>query len=182
VVLSSRISGGRLFNIFHYLSHQNATGAWEATPALSQKEEGGLKALQNSTNGEILFVDAIDNANHRKVRLALQSVPLGPGRANVGIYYKALPSNQRNAPVWKNYTAKDFAKGWSGPLKVSPIGSAYSTMVQQTDGRIAFFYEEETYGKGACYTNMYVPLTLERITDGKFSALHTQLPPKAKRR
>ena len=55
-------------------------------------------------------------------------------------------------------------------------------MVQQTDGRIAFFYEEETYGKGACYTNMYVPLTLERITDGKFSALRTQLPPKAKRR
>ena len=182
VVLSSRISGGRLFNIFHYLSHQNATGAWEATPSLSQNEEGGLKALQNSTNGEILFVDAIDNANRRKVRLALQSVPLGPGRANVGIYYKALPSNQRNAPVWKNYTAKDFAKGWSGPLQVSPIGSAYSTMVQQTDGRIAFFYEEETYGKGACYTNMYVPLTLERITDGKFSALHTQLPPKAKRR
>ena len=45
VVLSSRISGGRLFNIFHYLSHQNATGAWEATPALSQNEGGGLKAL-----------------------------------------------------------------------------------------------------------------------------------------
>ena len=147
-----------------------------------QLEEGGLKALQNSTNGEILFVDAIDNVNRRKVRLALQSVPLGPGRANVGIYYKALPTNKRRAPEWEHYTAKDFATGWGGPLKVTTLGSAYSTMVQQTDGRIAFFYEEETYGKGACYTNMYVPLTLERITDGKFSALHTQLPPKAKRR
>ena len=182
VLLSSRVSGGRLFNIFHYLSERNATGAWEQQPVLSQKENGGIKALQNSTNGEILLVDARDNATHRPVRLALQSVPLGPGRANVGIYYKALPTNKRRAPEWEHYTAKDFATGWGGPLKVTTLGSAYSTMVQQTDGRIAFFYEEETYGKGACYTNMYVPLTLERITDGKFSALRTQLPPKAKRR
>ena len=44
-------------------------------------------------------------------------------------------------------------------------------MVQQKDGRIAFFYEEETYGKGLCYTNMYRPLTLEQITGGKFAAI-----------
>ena len=49
VLLSSRVSGGRLFNIFHYLSERNATGAWEQQPVLSQKENGGIKALQNST-------------------------------------------------------------------------------------------------------------------------------------
>ena len=181
VALSSRTWGGRYFNIFHYRNARLAEGEWGEV-AYSSADNQGVDAQKNSTNGGILIIPARRTSDNRKTWVALQSVPLGPGRSNVGIYYKALPTNKRRAPEWEHYTAKDFATGWGGPLKVTTLGSAYSTMVQQTDGRIAFFYEEETYGKGACYTNMYVPLTLERITDGKFSALRTQLPPKAKRR
>lgn len=165
VVLSSRAYGGRFFNVFHYMSHVNGTGAWENDAVHSAEMPNGVKALQNSTNGEILIVQAVERATGKKMPLVLQSVPLGPGRANVGIYFKPLTSAQTYA------TAKDFATDWSGPFQVSALLSAYSTMVQQKDGRIAFFYEEETYGKGLCYTNMYRPLTLEQITGGKFAAI-----------
>ena len=168
VVLSSRAYGGRFFNVFHYMSYKNATGTWENVAVHSAEVAGGVKALQNSTNGEILIVPAVERATGKKVPLALQSVPLGPGRANVGVYYKALSSES-------DYnTAKGFAQNWSGPFQVSTHLSAYSTMVQQQDGRIAFFYEEETYGRGLSYTNMYRPLTLEQITGGKFAPISTK--------
>ncbi|RKV75887.1 MAG: exo-alpha-sialidase [Alloprevotella sp.] len=168
VVLSSRAYGGRFFNVFHYMSHKNATGTWDAEAVHSAEVAGGVKALQNSTNGEILIVPAVERATGKKLPLALQSVPLGPGRANVGVYYKPLHTDKDYA------TGKDFAQNWSGPFQVSTNLSAYSTMVQQQDGRIAFFYEEETYGKGLSYTNMYRPLTLEQITGGKFAPISTQ--------
>lgn len=181
VVLSSRVGGGRFFNIFRYISEHNAAGTWEKEPVYSADRAGGIAVKQNSTNGEILCVDATENATGRRVRLVLQSVPLGPGRANVGIFYKELPGWKPSAAEWKTYTAKDFAAGWSKPFQVSELNGAYSTMVQQSDGRIAFFYEEETYGKDADYTNMYVPLTIERITDGKYRAVKSQAPRKAAR-
>ena len=161
VLLSSRAWGGRHYNIYNYISQRKATGVWQEV-AVSQEQEGGVVAKENSTNGEILIVDAIDNATGKTVPLALQSVPLGPGRANVGIYYKALNSKDDYA------TTVAFATGWSGPYQVSDINSAYSTMVQQPDGRIAFFYEEETYGPNTAYTNMYIPLSLTQITKGAF--------------
>ena len=163
VLLSSRAWGGRHYNIYNYISQRKATGVWQEV-AVSQEQEGGVVAKENSTNGEILIVDAIDNATGKCTSLALQSVPLGPGRANVGIYYKALYSrDDYDTPV-------DFATGWRGPYQVSDINSAYSTMVQQPDGRIAFFYEEETYGPNTAYTNMYIPLAIDQITQGAFKA------------
>lgn len=161
VVLSSRSWGGRHYNIFNYISQRKATGVWQEV-AVSNEQQGGVVAKENSTNGEILIVDAISDATGKCVPLALQSVPLGPGRANVGIYYKMLESRaDYDTPI-------DFAMGWSGPYQVSDINSAYSTMVQQPDGRIAFFYEEETYGPNTAYTNMYIPLSLEQITAGEY--------------
>lgn len=161
VVLSSRAWGGRHYNIYNYISRRKATGVWQ-TAVASNEQEGGVIAKQNSCNGEILIVDVYDNTAGKTVPLALQSVPLGPGRSNVGIYYKPLHSKY-------NYeTAANFASDWQGPFLVSDINSAYSTMCLQPDGRIAFFYEEETYGAGAAYTEMYIPLSVEQITDGKF--------------
>lgn len=182
VVLSGRMSGGRFFNIFHYISRRNGAGTWEKFPVASAEQPNGIVARQNSTNGEILFVDAIENSTGKQVRMALHSVPLGPGRNNVGIYYKKLPDWKPTAPEWKNYTAKDFATNWSKPYQVSQLGSAYSTMIQQEDGRIAFFYEEETYGKGLCYTNMYIPIDLEQITAGAFRAVRSQKPQPVRRK
>ena len=43
-------------------------------------------------------------------------------------------------------------------------------MCQQSDGRIAFFYEEETYGPGAAYTEMFRPISVSEITGGTYVA------------
>lgn len=163
VLLSSRAYGGRHYNIYNYVSKANATGKWQEV-AVSQEQKGGVVAKENSCNGEILILNVVNKATGKRVPLALQSVPLGPGRANVGIYYKALNSEEDYA------TSAAFATGWSGPYQVSDINSAYSTMVQQKDGRIAFFYEEETYGPNTAYTNMYIPLSIAQITEGAFKA------------
>lgn len=161
VLLSSRSWGGRHYNIYNYISRRKATGLWQEV-AVSNEQEGGVVAKQNSTNGEILIVDALNNATGKAVPLALQSVPLGPGRANVGIYFKPLSSSY-------NYeTSANFATDWQGPYQVSDINSAYSTMCLQADGRIGFFYEEETYGPNTAYTEMYIPLSVEQITKGAF--------------
>ena len=92
--------------------------------------------------------------------LALQSLPAGPKRTNVTIYYKELSTPETyNTPL-------RFASNWEGHFQVSKTGSAYSTMIQQRDGRIAFFYEEEP----EWYQMVYRALTLDEITGGRFSA------------
>ena len=97
-----------------------------------------------------------------RLTLALQSVPLGPGRTHVGIYFKALTSATDYA------TPAKLAWGWSGPYEVSRLGSAYSTMVRQRDGSLGFLFEESTHG--ADYTIVYRRLTLEQITRGVYRA------------
>lgn len=161
VLLSSRAWGGRHYNIYTYTSPATAEGAWQQV-AVSQDQKGGVVAKENSTNGEILIINAVNCSTGKRVPLALQSVPLGPGRANVGIYYKPLASKDDYA------TSAAFATGWSGPYQVSTINSAYSTMCLQPDGRIGFFYEEETYGPNTAYTNMYIPLAIDQITKGEY--------------
>ena len=163
VVLSSRAWGGRHFNIFNYISRRKATGLWQEVVA-SQEQEGGVVAKQNACNGEILIINTIDQSKGKTIPVAFQSVPLGPGRYRVGIYYKPLHSS------YDYVTPATFATGWEGPYVVSEINSAYSTMCQQSDGRIAFFYEEETYGPGAAYTEMYRPISVSEITGGKYEA------------
>lgn len=66
---------------------KTATGSWGKVIA-SDAKNMGVAAHKNSCNGEVLIVDA--KKNGKKVKLLLQSVPVGPGRNNVGIYYKAL--------------------------------------------------------------------------------------------
>ena len=160
VVLSSRVSGGRLFNIFTFTDFENAEGSW-ATHATSNASNGGVVAKGNSTNGEILIMPAIRKADSEKVWIALQSVPFGNERANVGIFYKELASAEDyNTPA-------NFAKEWDGSYQVSNMGSAYSTMCFQSDSTIAFLYEESTYG--ANYTIVYKNYTLEQITDSLYT-------------
>lgn len=164
VVLSSRMWGGRYFNTFSYISQRKATGMW-AEPIASTQAQRGVVAQQNACNGEILMVDAIDQKTGKSVPVVLQSVPLGPGRTRVGIYYKPLYS------PYDYQTPALFAANWRGPYEVTPLSSAYSTMILQPDGRIGFFYEEATYGAEAAYTEMYRPICLGQITNGEFRTL-----------
>lgn len=160
ILLSSRAWGGRLFNIFAYSNKQTGEGTW-GTPAKSDQSNNGVVAQGNACNGEILILPVKRKSDSQQLFLALQSVPFGNGRANVGIFYKELPS--LNAYV----TPEAFARDWTGHKQISKMGSAYSTMLLQNDQKIAFYYEESTYG--ADYTEVYLPLSLEEITDNAYT-------------
>lgn len=157
VLLSSRKHGGRYYNVFTYADRAAATGSW-AEAVASDEVPGGLAFGKNATNGEVLVVDAVEQATGALCTLLLQSVPTGEGRSHVSLYYKVVEN--------RAYTPAELAAGWTKGLQVSPRGSAYSTMCRQADGRIGFYYEEEPNW----YCMVYEPLRLERITDGRFRA------------
>lgn len=157
VVLSSRKDGGRYFNIFRYTNQKTATGAW-GTAVDSREAKGGIANTGTPCNGEIMILP-VRSSSGRKTMLVLQSIPAGPKRSNVTIYWKEL-----DAP--SDYdTPMHFAEDWQGSYQVSYLGSAYSTMTLQKDGRIGFFYEEEPQW----YQMVYRPLTISQITQGKYT-------------
>lgn len=161
VVVSSRVTGGRLYNIFRFTDMEKGEGYW-MDYATSNASNNGVVATGNSCNGEILMLPAVRKEDNKTVMLALQSVPFGNGRSNVGIYYKELEDFE------KDYcNPATFAANWDGSLQISELGSAYSTMVLQNDGKVAFMYEESTYG--AEFTIIYRPLTVEEITKNAYS-------------
>ena len=161
VVISSRTWGGRYFNIFEYSDIASGTGAWGEV-AGSGKRVNGCASLENACNGEILIVPAVRKADRKKVQLALQSVPLGPQRANVGIYYKELPEDVTSI------TPASFAADWEKPYQVSDTTSAYSTMLLLKNGNIAFYYEESICLDGWGYDMVYKEIPLEVITADQY--------------
>ena len=158
VVVSSRTMGGRYFNVFKYSDIDSAEGTWDL-PVYSGPENNGCEALDNACNGEILIASARNRENGEDVSLALQSVPLGPQRQAVGIYYKEVRGGE---------TSAEIAAGWEGPYRVTEKPSAYSTMIQLQNKEVAFYYEEcdslNTYG----YDMVYMELPLKEITAGKY--------------
>ena len=181
VILSSRVGGGRIYNIYTYDNTLEGTGSW-GTSVKSTFAGSGLTPGGNSTNGEILVVPVQRNSDGKEMYLALQSLPTGSGRTNVGIFYKELTDlNDLN-------TVDNFAIDWNGFFQVSNTSSAYSSMDLQADDRIGFIYEETLTGFGRRdnpvstsfptgagqhnfdgFDNIYVAYTLEYITDGAYS-------------
>ncbi|MGN0194982.1 MAG: sialidase family protein [Candidatus Cryptobacteroides sp.] len=162
VILSSRAWGGRYFNVFRYSDVASGSGTW-AEPAYSGEENDGCTAVENACNGEVLSIRARRTADGADVWLLLQSVPLGPDRSNVGIYYKEIPEDV------SLLTPESLAASWDGPYAVSDKTSAYSTMVLQSDGTIGFFYEESINAEGSGYDLVYKPLQLGDITSGLYT-------------
>ena len=163
LLLSSRTDGGRRYNIFKFTDAAKAEGSWDEC-AYSGADNNGVAALKNACNGEIMVLPVVRNSDKKKMHIALQSLPFGPERTNVGIYYKELMDESDYG------TAADFAKDWDGRYQVSTLPSAYSTMIQQADGEIAFLYEEDKYKTiGGGYTIVYKNLSIEKITEGKYS-------------
>lgn len=161
VIISSRTSGGRIYNIFSYTDSKKAEGSW-GTAQYSNANNNGTIAVNNSTNGEILFVPAKRTADDKKVYLAFQSVPLGSGRANVGIYYKELET------LADFVTPQAIAADWDGRHQASYLSGAYSTMCLQKDNNIGFLYEEDTYGGNGGYTIVYKNYSVEYLTDSAY--------------
>ncbi|MCR4994275.1 MAG: glycoside hydrolase [Bacteroidales bacterium] len=162
VILSSRTWRGRYFNVFHFndVRHNTVEGSWGKC-STSFEVPGGISVGNNSTNGEIMLVDAIETATGRKAKLMLQSLPFGEGRSDVGFWYKEIVPNGI-------YSPRAFAHNWTRGLRVSHTTSAYSTMSLQKDGRIAFFWEENSTENG--YDLYYQPISISEITGGKFVA------------
>lgn len=159
VIISSRTTGGRIYNIFSYTDSEKAEGSWGVSK-YSNTSNNGTVAVNNSTNGEIMFVPVKRVADDKKMYLALQSVPLGSGRANVGIYYKELET------LADFVSPEAIAADWDGHHQSSYYASAYSTMTLQKDNNIGFLYEEDTYGtNGGGYTIVYKNYSIEYITD-----------------
>lgn len=184
VIITSRTGGGRLMNIYTYSNTKTGEGKWETQTKATMS---GLSASpsSNPTNGEMLIVPAKRIKDGKLLYVALQSVPTGSSRSNVGIFYKELAdiSDIRNLSA--------FTTDWNGFYQVSSTASAYSSLELQADDKIGFFYEETltkwgtkpnpvstSFPTGAGthnfdgFENIYVPLELEMITGGKFSICH----------
>lgn len=159
IVLSSRMETGRYFNIFTFTNIEKAEGSW-GTVASSTSAVNGI-STNNACNGEIMILPAKKKNGNTNTWIALQSVPFGSGRSNVGIYWKLLENE------YDYNTPANFAKDWDGRKQISTIGSAYSTMCLQSDGALAFLYEESTHD--AEYTIQYKKIDLEDITQGEYT-------------
>lgn len=163
VIISSRASGGRYFNIYTFTDSKSGKGYW-SNAEFSGQSNNGTAALGNSCNGEIMFVPVVRKSDSRQMFLALQSVPMGPGgRKNVGIYYKGIDRPAAYA------TPAVFAANWEGHHQASALGSAYSTMTWQKDNTVGFLFEEETYRPAGGYTIVYKNYSIEQITDSLYT-------------
>ena len=161
LVLSSRAMGGRYFNIYRYTDFQSAEGDWgQAAP--SGRRVSGCASLENACNGELLIIPAERVSDGAEVNLALQSVPFGPRRANVGIYAKELPEDV------SSITPEVFAADWNMRYQISTTWSAYSTMIPLRHGDIAFYYEESHNGSETEYDMIYLELSVSDITSGQY--------------
>ncbi|MBR3977230.1 MAG: DUF4091 domain-containing protein [Bacteroidaceae bacterium] len=181
VIVSSRVGGGRIYNIYTYSNTMTGEGSW-SNSVKSTFAGSGLTPGGNSTNGEILVVPVKRNSDSKEMYLALQSLPTGSGRTNVGIYYKEL------ADLSDLNTVANFATDWNGFYQVSNTASAYSSMDLQADGRVGFIYEETltffkrvpnpvstSFPTGAGehnfdgFDNIYVAYEIEQLTGGAYS-------------
>jgi hypothetical protein len=161
IVLSSRKSGGRYFNIFTFSDQSYTKGKW-GTAVSSNDVAKGLAFGSNSTNGEIYKVPVVRKSNDTKCDIMLQSIPTGSGRTDVAIYYKEL---EYKSDGTNKYTPTTMAQGWTKGKQVSTKSSCYSTMILQADGRIGFLFEEAP----GDYSIVYIPYTIEEITNGVYT-------------
>lgn len=161
LLFSGRImdQGGRHYNIFRFTNREKAEGQWTGLATSNSYNDGILG--NNPTNGEILLVPVVNLASGAKHFLALQSVPWGPERANVGIQWKALDEDTYYS------IAASFAENWEGKHQVSEVSSCYSTMCVQADHTIAFVYEENGYNSG--FDIQYKNYTIECLTGGRYA-------------
>lgn len=165
VVISSRMSGGRNFNLFTYNANgfDSASGSW-GTAASTNFGNSSMGAGAD-TNGEILLYPAVDG-NGDRVNILLQSLPTGSSRQQVYVYYKAFPAAKTS------WAVSDFTSGWTLGLKVDEGASAYSTMTILPDGNVGFMYEDDystSQGASGGSSNIYfLPLTLSEITGGAY--------------
>ena len=164
VLIGARVrKGGRNYNVFTYTDKKKAEGTW-ASMVHSGDHNNGIVTVSNHCNGGMMMVPVTRVADGAKRMLLLQSVPKGPNRANVGIYYKVLDAD--GGP----FTPEMIARDWDGFYPVSDKGSAYSTMAWLSNERLGFLMEEETHctTAGGGYTIVFDSFSVDELTDGAY--------------
>ena len=168
ILLSSRASGARYFNVYKF-----STNSWGT--ATSRSFSGS-----NSTNGEILLYSGlykVGDESGTKYNVFLQSIPTGSGREDVSVYYKAFAESKASFEV-SDFTGSAWVKG----IWVEDGTSAYSTMTIMPNGQIGFLYEDDydnSNSKPAAgdFSNItFVPLTVEEITGGVYTTQAPETP------
>lgn len=157
VVITSRVAGGRMVNVFTYDASDPtyATGKW------GRQEKLGIGHSTNATNGELYILYAKNNESGEYGYLALQTFPSAENgtRSEVRIFYKWLDP--------KTSTPAEFAGGWSkaNSYVLQQYWSAYSVMTLQGDGKIGALWEESDRQ----YDIVYQAIALNDLTGSKYS-------------
>ena len=158
VIISSRCGKGRYINIFTYTNKNTGEGNWQSSNKwLNLGNDSG-----SGTNGEVLIIKACSADDKTPVYLALQSIPKTSGRNDVTIYWRTITAD---------VSLDEFTKGseWQ-QYQIHTGTSAYSTMIQQKDGRIGFLYEYNAQGSPAGFDIKYKSLTIREITGNQYEA------------
>ena len=111
-----------------------------------------------------MALKAYDKQTRKKVWIYLQSVPYGPKRSHVSIYYKVLPYKVD----CKSITAENFGQDWAR-YEVLPDDSGYSTFCLTADKQIGFLYERAPKQGQWLYDIWFEKISLEQITNGRYS-------------
>ena len=164
ILISSRTSGGRNFNIY-----STSTQSW-GTQEKVDFTEG------NATNGELMIyrgVYKVGETTGATYDIMLQSLPTASNRAKVSVFYRPVENKQ--------YSVSEIASGWVKGIEVYDGNSAYSAMTIMPNGEIGFLYEKDYYSsnsgdnynsgcaKGGTANIVFLPLTVEEITDGAYT-------------
>ncbi len=164
ILISSRTSGGRNFNIY-----SASTQSW-GTQHKVDFTEG------NATNGELMIyrgVYKVGETTGATYDIMLQSLPTASNRAKVSVFYRPVENKQ--------YSVSEIASGWVKGIEVYDGNSAYSAMTIMPNGEIGFLYEKDYYSsnsgdnynsgcaKGGTANIVFLPLTVEEITDGAYT-------------
>ena len=162
ILISSRKAGGRYFNIYSF-----EQGRWLGQDECAFGSDSG-------TNGELLMYpglvdgeDRVDSdGNKYKYNVMFQSLPTGDDRSKVSVFYKAFDASTTSFDV------DDFISGWTKGIEVDNGASAYSTMTILPNGEVGFLYEDDYStsqdASGGTANIVYVPLTVEELTNDKY--------------
>lgn len=164
ILISSRTSGGRNFNIY-----SASTQSW-GTQQKVDFTDG------NATNGELMIyrgVYKVGETTGATYDIMLQSLPTASNRAKVSVFYRSVENKQ--------YSVSEIASKWVKGIEVYDGNSAYSAMTIMPNGEIGFLYEKDYYSsnsgdnynsscaKGGTANIVFLPLTVEEITDGAYT-------------
>ena len=156
ILISSRKSGGRYFNIYSF-----EQGRWLTQGECTFGSDSG-------TNGELLMYPGLVGSDDNKYNVMFQSLPTGDDRSKVSVFYKAFEASDTS------FVVSDFTSdsGWTKGIEVDNGASAYSTMTILPNGEVGFLYEDEYStsqdASGGIANIVYVPLTVEELTNNAY--------------